>query len=75
MKFKEDLVETHLAPTWMPLGHELTKSTLRRPWPASARHMPGKPRRGIPLTMPGQLVFDEETPAVRLSCLFGGGCT
>ena len=55
-----------LAPTWIPLGHELTKSVCRRPFPASPRHMPGKPRRGMPGRKPGQLVL-ELSPEVTLT--------
>lgn len=55
-----------LAPTWMPLGHVLTKSVPRSPLPASPRHMPGNPRRGTAGMNPGQLVL-ELAPAVKLT--------
>jgi len=56
-----------LAPTWIPLGQVLTKSVPRRPFPASARHIPGKFRRGMAGRNPEQPVF-ELTPAVKLTC-------
>lgn len=58
---------SYLAPTCRPLGHELTKSVKRRPFPASPRHRPGKLRRlmaGILPTHP----FRDETPPVKLIC-------
>lgn len=55
----------YLAPTWMPLGKEETKSVARRPLPASARHRPGKSRRSMGGMFPGQ-PLSAEAPVVRL---------
>lgn len=58
---------THLAPTWMPLGNELTKSVARSPWPASLKHMPGKPSREMLATLPEQPLSTSLAPPVRLT--------
>jgi hypothetical protein len=57
--------EAYLAPTWMPLGKEETKSVARSPLPASARHRPGKSSRPMGGMFPGQ-PLSAEAPVVRL---------
>lgn len=56
----------HDAPTDHPAAHAETKSALRKPFPASERHSPGKLRRGTEAMKPEQPV-DVVVPPVRLT--------
>lgn len=55
----------YLAPTCRPLGHALTKSVARTPFPASCRQRPEKFRRGMDTMPPAQPLL-APVPDVRL---------